>query len=307
MTNYHLSEDLHLQYCEVQSSLVDDVELVNDFTTSNGQVVFGGKKTSSASIHPNCNTLPTVFKARESSLLSSRGENVVDPRKAALHFMIAAHPSPEAADSIHDSFDTHLAEMTSTMESHLLGTLSQQIEMIHNVPGTVNPVKAKLVYVQTPNAPLTLAWKLEVEMADNWYEAYMDATHPSHIHTVVDWASDAPAPKTVAPIPKAPKAKPATYKVWAWGLNDPTEGKRSVVSDVHDKLASPLGWHAIPAANDPSVSSRGLKPDEIVNFTTTWGNNVRSLGHGPETIDADTYILIGLCARELGRCQQLDG
>ena len=153
---------------------------------------------------------------------------------------------------------------------------TRDMEKIEGLPGSVNPVPAKLVYVQSPDAEstrLTLAWKLEVEMKDNWYEAYMDAMYPSHIHSVIDWASDA----AIAPIPKTPEpeALPA-YKVWSWGINDPTEGKRSLESG-YDKIASPIGWHSIPAGNDP-LSTSVDDPSLLINYTTTWGNNVRRPG-----------------------------
>ncbi|KAG5219773.1 Fungalysin/Thermolysin Extracellular metalloproteinase [Salix suchowensis] len=94
-----------------------------------------------------------------------------------------------------------------------------------NVPDTVNPVKARLAYVQVPNkasdsTELNLVWKFEVEMSDNWYEAAVSAAAPHRIVSVVDWASD-------APIPKPKPGAPATYNVFAWGINDPSEGLRS--------------------------------------------------------------------------------
>ena len=119
-------------------------------------------------------------------------------------------------------------------------------------------------------------------MQDNWYEASVSAHHPHTIISVVDWASDA-SERHFRPVEKKPSKKPsedpiaehASYNVFAWGVNDPECGKRSIEKEYIDKLASPIGWHAIPAANDPK--SRGVRyqdPYKIVNFTTTWGNNV---------------------------------
>ncbi|KAF9510739.1 hypothetical protein BS47DRAFT_1347560 [Hydnum rufescens UP504] len=144
------------------------------------------------------------------------------------------------------------------------GSIQSQVEIIEDVPGAVNPVNAKLVYVQSPNfheTKLTLAWKFEVEMQDNWYEAYMDASHVSRIHTVIDWASDTPAPKP-SPVPLEP-----SYRVWSWGINDPSEGKRSLVSE-YDKLASPVGWHSIPTGRGPLARGR-LDSGLFLNSTTT--------------------------------------
>lgn len=108
---------------------------------------------------------------------------------------------------------------------------------------------------------------MQVEMQDNWYEAAVSAKSPHRIISVVDWASDAPIP---TPGPSAP----ATYRVFPWGVNDPTAGERKDVRENFDALASPAGWHAIPVANDPSL--KGVRPSSggWKNSTTTWGNNV---------------------------------
>ena len=260
------AEELHGQFCTPET--VDDVD-DGDPTWSNGQTVIGRPRSVFQSSHINCNTFDFVLKAREASL--AKAADMGNPRAALLHFMIAAHPEPAVAEAIHEFFDGFMETMPGRFEHSLTGTLQSQVEIIENVPGTVNPVKAKLVYVQSPTChetKLTLAWKLEVEMQDNWYEAYMDASHISRIHTVIDWASDAPA---LIPTPK-PSLEPS-YRVWAWGINDPSEGKRDLVSG-YDKLASPIGWHSIPAGKDPAASGE-LNPHLILNSTTTWGNNVR--------------------------------
>jgi Fungalysin metallopeptidase (M36) len=127
-------------------------------------------------------------------------------------------------------------------------------------------------------------------MQDNWYEAVVSRQAPHRILSVVDWASD-------APVPSEPTIRPlATYNVFSFGINDPSEGDRSIAKENFDPLASPLGWHVIPVANDP-LSSHTKKTDRYSNYTTTFGNNVRIstvLFHGcPESC-------IGVCSRELG-------
>ena len=109
-------------------------------------------------------------------------------------------------------------------------------------------------------------------MQDNWYEAAVSATAPHRIISVVDWASD-------SPIPKEPKARaPATYNVFAWGINDPAEGNRSLQKENYDVLASPVGWHSLPYANDPQSDDLRLNKAEFWrNTTTTFGNNVSML------------------------------
>jgi extracellular elastinolytic metalloproteinase len=107
-------------------------------------------------------------------------------------------------------------------------------------------------------------------MQDNWYEATVSARPPYTIFSVVDWASDSPLPSEPSP------RDSATYNVFAWGINDPSEGVRSLNKESVDKLASPLGWHTLPVANDPAASAwaRRYSDDTYSNWTTTWGNNV---------------------------------
>lgn len=73
-----------------------------------------------------------------------------------------------------------------------------------------------------------------------------------------------------------PESKPvATYNVFAWGINDPSEGNRTIEKENFDALASPVGWHSLPYDNDPLVGGRSWKDSEFWhNTTTTSGNNV---------------------------------
>jgi extracellular elastinolytic metalloproteinase len=112
-------------------------------------------------------------------------------------------------------------------------------------------------------------------MQDNWYEAVISRQAPHRILSVVDWASDAPTSPEL-PVPSEPAQRPpATYHVFEWGINDPSEGNRTLAKENFDTLASPLGWHVIPVANDPSLSSDLKKTGKYSNYTATFGNNVR--------------------------------
>jgi hypothetical protein len=112
--------------------------------------------------------------------------------------------------------------------------------------------------------------KFEVEMADNWYETTVSVAAPYAIISVVDWASDSPLPSP------QPSRKQASYNVFAWGINDPAEGERSIVKESYDTLASPVGWHTLPFDNDPSYReyTDRRRIEFYRNTTTTWGNNV---------------------------------
>lgn len=130
-------------------------------------------------------------------------------------------------------------------------------------------------------------------MQDNWYETSVSATAPHKIISVVDWASD-------APIPKVPEVVSATYNVFKWGVNDPSVGSRSIEKENFDSLASPVGWHAIPYAHDPSFKGVRLSTNDFYrNTTTTWGNNVRVSNIHP-ALSFIRLFFTGLCPGELG-------
>lgn len=223
-----------------------------------------------------------------------------DFRAALLHFMHSATPNAELSKSIETDFESHWEKITATPVNHFAGSVHEFNEefVADNVPDAISPVKAKLVYTQVPNeagdaTELQLVWRFEVEMEDNWYEAAVTAQAPHKIVHVVDWASDAPIPKPENPVL-------ATYNVFEWGINDPSVGNRSIQKENYDTLASPAGWHALPAANDPSLRNVRLKsPSFWRNTTTTWGNNVcRHL------INRLSYqlltLFLGVRSRELG-------
>ncbi|CAE6419813.1 unnamed protein product, partial [Rhizoctonia solani] len=83
--------------------------------------------------------------------------------------------------------------------------------------------------------------------------------------------SDADVVLDAAPIPTV---RTGSYHVWKWGINDPESGKRTLEKGPSDERASQLGWHSVPAGNDPISTDPDLEADTIVNYTTTVGNNV---------------------------------
>lgn len=121
-------------------------------------------------------------------------------------------------------------------------------------------------------------------MKNNWYEASVTHAAPHRIVSVVDWAADGFVDEPVsftdfahAPVPKEPAGfpttrSPALYNVFAWGINDPSDGNRTFELENFDVLASPVGWHVVETSSDPAASS--IKKVGFRNTTTTWGNNV---------------------------------
>jgi extracellular elastinolytic metalloproteinase len=243
----------------------------NDVLSPSGQVNMNGDRNKHIAqvFDSNCNIPRDLLQRVKSS------NAYVDPARAALTFMISAAGTDELAGDIANNFDSYLERITYQSESHFVGTtgsdgqLTMPVEFLHNVPGTVGPVRARLAYVQSPAAgsqtELSLVWKLEVEMRDNWYEAAVSVSDPTQIFEVVDWASDVGA---------EPERLGGVYNVWKWGLNDPECGDRSLETSPYDEVASPLGWHSLPASKDAKSRNRRYSSDVILNVTETYGNNV---------------------------------
>ncbi|KEP46715.1 extracellular elastinolytic metalloproteinase [Rhizoctonia solani 123E] len=228
--------------------------------------------------------------AVQQAAMADMNNDVSNPRRAALYFMIAAHPDPLVVDQLVREFRTIIANMTTVHEYITIGLDTHQSTTLSDLPGTVNPIKVRMVYIQIPTGNTTAllaTWRLEVEMAHNWYEAYVSVHDPSAIVSVIDWASDSSAPSHGGYL-NALEAKldsprryteAGAYKVWRWGINDPESGERTVESASYDPVASPLGWHAIPRRSNPDGSPDWIGKGagdgaEYLNFTTTWGNNV---------------------------------
>ncbi|TFY79758.1 hypothetical protein EWM64_g4254 [Hericium alpestre] len=235
------------------------------------QVALGERESFLAHVRvSNCEHAGTPFSMADDPRYAS-APRTFDPRAPLLQFMIAATPKSEIVEDIMQRWEHHLDSMSSTYEHDFVGDEHTGIvEHINNVPDAVGPVKAKPVYVQIPQGDttvLTHAWRFEVEMEDNWYEAAVSVQAPHRILSVTDWASDAPLPKEPTQRP------PATYNVFKWGINDPSVGNRSLETENFDPLASPLGWHVIPVGNDPLAGDADLKKGGFVNHTTTAGNN----------------------------------
>jgi extracellular elastinolytic metalloproteinase len=51
--------------------------------------------------------------------------------------------------------------------------------------------KAHLVYFQAADNTLSLSWRVETDIVDNWLQTYIDAKSGSNILGVIDYVSDA--------------------------------------------------------------------------------------------------------------------
>ncbi|KAK2867928.1 ammonium permease mep3 [Arthroderma sp. PD_2] len=122
----------------------------------------------------------------------------------------------------HDSAKAKAAEGKETFE-------------FEGTSGALSAPKAKLVYLQKEDGSLSLTWRVETDVGDNWLLTYVDADDTEKVHNVVDYVASADG----------------------WGLNDPTEGSRSVIRDPWDTASSPFTWHS----------------DGTNKYPTTRGNN----------------------------------
>jgi hypothetical protein len=102
-------------------------------------------------------------------------------------------------------------------------------------------------YIQT-ESQLRLCHDFEIDLGDNWYNSQIDAETGETIQ-VVDWVSK------------------ATFNVFPWGSNDPTEGDRELLVNPEHLESSPWGWNTFNSKKDGKVLS-----------TATSGNNVYAQG-----------------------------
>ncbi|KAI1921601.1 Extracellular metalloproteinase 10 [Ophidiomyces ophidiicola] len=105
--------------------------------------------------------------------------------------------------------------------------------------GALSDPTSKLVYIVKADGTLALTWRVETDIGDNWLLSYVDAKDSNKVHNVVDYVAH------------------ATYKVYPWGLADPTEGNLQTLTDPWDIKTSPFTWIG----------------DGATNYTTTRGNN----------------------------------
>ncbi|KAH9987985.1 Fungalysin metallopeptidase-domain-containing protein [Russula vinacea] len=214
----------------------------------------------------NCEHVRTPYEFAERGFV--KRDDIVDPRNALLQFMVAATPHDAVVAEILDKHDQISENMTSWFEAHFIGDdYATLVEMIDNVPDAVSPVKAKPVYIQLPDGDRTMlmqAWRFEVEMRDNWYEAVVSRQAPHRIFSVVDWASD-------APVPSEPTQRPPATTSLCIRHQRPSEGNRSFAKE------NSIHWPVLSGGTLsllPTTSFLHLKKDEYSNYTITFGNNV---------------------------------
>ncbi|KAL3443255.1 extracellular metallo proteinase mep [Aspergillus insuetus] len=105
--------------------------------------------------------------------------------------------------------------------------------------GALSKPVASLAYFVRSDKEIGLVWAVETDLGDNWLTSYIDGVSGKVVHGVVDYVAS------------------ATFEVYPWGVNDPDQGDRELLTDPWDSMASEFTWLA--TGDD--------------NYTTTWGNN----------------------------------
>jgi extracellular elastinolytic metalloproteinase len=166
------AEHTHAVFCsQLESELLDRRDSLTEYFASQRgeQTVLGSLASVVEAIvdpidHLYVSNCAHVNKPYELAEKDSASSGVIgDPKRALLQFMIAATPNDQVLQDILARYDHHLTNMISSHETHFVGDHQMMIEHIDNVPDTVNPVKAKLVYVQVPKGDktvLNLVWKV---------------------------------------------------------------------------------------------------------------------------------------------------
>ena len=62
---------------------------------------------------------------------------------------------------------------------------------ITGATGALKEPEARLVYFKNEDNTLSLVWRLETDISDNWLLSYVDAKSPEKVFGVVDYVSDA--------------------------------------------------------------------------------------------------------------------
>lgn len=87
---------------------------------------------------------------------------------AVLRFMVAASPDPAIVELITNSYSKEefsFGDIDTTVEEAHIDGRSEQLLKLHNVPGSISPVKLYRAYIQLPHGDSTVlspVWKVRL-------------------------------------------------------------------------------------------------------------------------------------------------
>lgn len=198
------------------------------------------------------------YSKRSQRVFSSSSAQIISPEAALYGLMALA--SPDAALSSAFIVAAQTEQATPGFSS---AAPQQGSKKISGVPTTTGDVDASMSYVISGDC-LVLAHRLEVPLESNSYEAYIDSV-TGELRAVADWTSgglertpslarpdftsyqstfkhtspqdlgrpDFSQHETIASS-EEDETKEPSYRVFRWGENDPSEGKRSYESARRD-------------------------------------------------------------------------
>ncbi|RPA72612.1 extracellular metallo proteinase MEP [Ascobolus immersus RN42] len=166
--------------------------------------------------------------------------------------------------------------------SGLIGRRSDEVT-IKNVEGVVSDPVATSAYYNV-NGELKLIWKIEADIDENWLLIYADALKEGIVYSVADYVAD------------------AQYNVYPFGVNDPTEGSRQLVTDPANLVTSPNGYHKVGSTSyTVTRGNNGIAQENWSGSTSTTGyltnqrpsggsSNIYNFPYDISASDPKTYI-----------------
>ncbi|KAJ1925827.1 hypothetical protein IWQ60_004314 [Tieghemiomyces parasiticus] len=214
-----------------------------------GQVVFGfNPLTAGLDLWREGHVAETLLTTSDPLALTDQAATAMLSPKDALYRLF-----DHIGALLPENHDIHL--------EHVASLTGEPYMVLDNVPHAVDRrVPVKLLYILNAEGALERVWDMEVEMEENWLHAHV-STATGQVLSLVDWVSD------------------AQYHVYPLGINDPLDGNRTLLTDPHDKEASPLGWHD-KGHGEKFTDTRGnnVYAQENLEGANQWVNNHRPSG-----------------------------
>jgi extracellular elastinolytic metalloproteinase len=156
----------HREYCDFLTAEIET--RINEFSfqgSQGGQVSIGEHGSTKLDELTHVHVSNCRFQNLPNELVFDL-KDVMDFRPALLQFMAAATPKDDVANDILGNFDALIDKMIVTPTSHFAPHGVSVEFQVGQVPDTVNPVKAKMAYLQVPNIEgemhLKLVWKVRL-------------------------------------------------------------------------------------------------------------------------------------------------
>lgn len=204
-----------------------------------------------------------------------------EPMRGANATGIATSPKFGAEQAVQYAANYLKLPFSNLKVAKTIGGNAQEVTF-EAVPGlSLEQIPVKLSYFAKNKRELILVWDLSIYIPSqkHWWNLLIDA-QTGQIVEQIDWvrechfdhhqkSSEAQMPKAFGKTPFKSHTS-AQYNVFAYPLESPSHGERSIEIDPWDLTASPYTWHDTDGDNDP-------------DYTITRGNNV----HAYEDQDAD--------------------